>query len=109
MLRDHGHRVLEACNGKEALVTYLDLVDEIDIALLDIAMPQLRGDELLLRLRDESPELPVVFCSGRASPLLDQDTLDLKDTWLVCKPFQVDELIQVLDHALASRQVEQLT
>jgi len=40
-LREGGYRVLEACNGKEGLEVCKQ--ESIDLALLDIAMPEMDG------------------------------------------------------------------
>ena len=109
MLQDHGHRVLAAGDGEEAISLFTEHAREINVALLDIVMPRLRGDEVVKRLRDGNPGLPVVFCSGYASPLIDQDALNWTDTWLINKPFKATDLFQVLENALAKTSSGQLT
>jgi PAS domain S-box-containing protein len=106
MLEEHGHRVWAARDGNEALELFSRHGTDIDLALLDIVMPQLRGDEVLERLRDQSPTLPVVFCSGYASPLVSQDALSQGNTWLINKPFKADELLQLLEGALVANSHE---
>jgi PAS domain S-box-containing protein len=97
MLQEHGHRVFASPDGQEAMELFSAHSSEIDVALLDIVMPRLRGDEVLQQIRAQSPELPVVFCSGYASPLINQDCLNSKDTWLINKPFKAHQLLQLLD------------
>jgi PAS domain S-box-containing protein len=109
MLQEHGHRVFAARDGQEAMALFIAHSSEIDVALLDIVMPRLRGDEVLQQIRDQSPELPVVFCSGYASPLINQDSLNSRDTWLINKPFKAHQLIQLLDDALAAKPSGRLT
>ncbi len=109
MLQEHGHRIFVANDGEEAVSVFTEHVSEIEIALLDIVMPRLRGDEVLRRLRDRNPNLPVVFCSGYASPLIDQEAINLPDTWLINKPFKTEDLYQLLEHALAIKSSGQLS
>ena len=68
-LRQHGHRVVTAAGGSDTL----RIVDEKgppDVAILDVAMPDMNGLELLERLRerDDTCELPAIFLSARVAP-----------------------------------------
>jgi len=78
-----------------------------DLVLLDVAMPGKNGIELLERLRDSWPELPVIMMSGhgtietavRATKLGAYDFLE--------KPLSYDKLILCLNHALESARLSQ--
>jgi signal transduction histidine kinase/CheY-like chemotaxis protein len=61
----------------------------VDVALLDVNMPDCSGPELALRLRACDPFLPVVFMSG-VDPM-GPDTAALGDAFLA-KPFTLDQL-----------------
>ena len=65
LLRSEGYEVRDAPDGATALAQALDA--EPDVVLLDLMMPgTLDGMQVLARLREERPELPVVMMSGRA-------------------------------------------
>jgi len=66
VLERSGHEVMTAGDGLEALVLVRDR--RPDLAVLDVAMPELDGLEVLRRLRadDATSELPVVLLSARA-------------------------------------------
>jgi len=51
----------EAANGDEALA--LARTDEFDLAVLDMSMPGLAGIELIKRVRQERPKLPILVLS----------------------------------------------
>jgi CheY-like chemotaxis protein len=63
-LRNHGYDVLIAANGLEALRLLDGQV--VDLALIDIAMPEMDGIDLLRRLRADArfTELPVIMVSA---------------------------------------------
>lgn len=68
-LRQHGHKVVTAASGPEAL----KIVEELgapEVAVLDVAMPEMNGLELLTKLRalDGMSELPAIFLSARVGP-----------------------------------------
>ena len=65
LLRSEGYEVRDAPDGAGALAQALDV--EPDVVLLDLMMPgELDGMQVLARLREQRPELPVVMMSGRA-------------------------------------------
>jgi len=63
-LKQQGHRVVSARNGREALE--MIAADEFDLVLLDIMMPELDGYEVLERMRAEGTldQLPVIMISA---------------------------------------------
>ena len=52
------------CADLEALTKELDVNDEVDLVLLDLAMPGVRGFSGLMYLRAQHPGVPVVVVSG---------------------------------------------
>src|SRR2546423_224129 len=65
MLTRYGYSVLEASNGAEALHLFEVWPDlEVDLALIDIVMPNMNGIELSDRLRALRPNLPVLYTSA---------------------------------------------
>ena len=64
-LFDRGHTVIEARDGEEALRRIADKAPEA--VFLDIILPKLDGREVLRRLRETHPNLPVAMLSSAAS------------------------------------------
>jgi serine/threonine protein kinase len=62
ILRAAGHEVVEASNGREA--TELAVAGRFDAVLSDVRMPDMDGVELLRRLHEGDPDLPVLLISG---------------------------------------------
>jgi CheY-like chemotaxis protein len=96
ILADLGYEVVEAGSGGAAL-ELLGSVD-IDIALLDFAMPGMNGAELAKEIRTRRPHMPVVFATGYAdaSALMEES-----EERIVQKPFDEQELLQKLSAALS--------
>jgi CheY-like chemotaxis protein len=62
ILRSHGHEVMEAKDGIEALA----LLDKypFDLIITDLVMPSLDGFGLVFRVREKWPAMPIVLVSG---------------------------------------------
>jgi signal transduction histidine kinase/CheY-like chemotaxis protein len=96
MLRASGYVVLEVGSGGAAL----DLLDEesnIDLALLDFAMPGMNGMEIARQVHSRFPTLPVLFITG----YVDQTVLaEIDEARIVKKPFVGEELVTKMNAAL---------
>jgi PAS domain S-box-containing protein len=65
LLETQGYRVWKAESAPEALVLWRDHASEVDLLLADLVLPgSLSGRGLAERLRQEKPELKVIFMSG---------------------------------------------
>lgn len=95
MLRDLGCKIIEAGSGGAAL----DLLSEdVDLVLLDYAMPGMNGVEVARQVRMRRPDLPILFVTGFA----DRAALsDVNESNIVSKPFVDDELLHKVRLALA--------
>lgn len=90
-LRSEGWAVALAADGPSGAT--LALRDEVSLVVLDLGLPVFDGVEVLRRIRDRRPELPVVILTARDAiservKLLDQGA----DDYLV-KPFALSELL----------------
>ena len=66
MLREMGHRVIEAASGSAAL-DRLNSREEIDLLITDYLMPGMRGSEVAEEARAIRPGLPVLLLTGYAN------------------------------------------
>ncbi len=97
ILRDLGYVVLEVGSGGAAL----DLLDgeaQVELVLLDFAMPGMNGMEVARQVQSKYPTLPVLFITGYA----DKTALEnVGEAAIIKKPFVGDELAQKVSSALS--------
>lgn len=86
LLRE-GYRVLEAQNGAEALQLVGNTGLRLDLLLTDVVMPVMSGPELVARLAEKRPELPVLFVSGYTDDALAEHGFRIGEVELLRKPF----------------------
>jgi PAS domain S-box-containing protein len=68
ILERGGYKVIEAVDGIDGLDRFHEKRAQIDLVLLDQSMPGLSGDQVLLKLMDAAPSVPVVLLSGLPGP-----------------------------------------
>ncbi len=99
-LEEEGMHIDEADRGEDGLE--LAGLYEYQAMVLDLGLPDMRGDEVLLNLRQKNPHLPVLILSGETEIEARLGCLrDGADDYLL-KPFNTKELIARL-HALVRR------
>jgi CheY-like chemotaxis protein len=64
ILKKEGIAVVEASNGKEAIERLLAPGPDIRVVLLDMAMPEMTGEEALPSIRQLRPDVRVIVSSG---------------------------------------------
>lgn len=71
LLEDLGYEIETASNGADGLRCFGACAESapFDLVVTDYRMPGLRGDEVVERLRQAAPGLPVVILTGYAEPL----------------------------------------
>jgi PAS domain S-box-containing protein len=73
-----------------------------DLILLDLNLPDISGDKILLRLREDVAlrHIPVVMISGDAVPSHVERMLQLGAQGYLTKPFDIQELLRLVDENL---------
>ena len=89
-LKGEGYQVYKAYNGKEALEIFD--AEEIDLAILDIMMPGMDGNEVCAKIRQTST-IPIIMLSAKDSESDKVSGLVNGADDYVTKPFNTSELI----------------
>jgi PAS domain S-box-containing protein len=97
-LASFGYEVIEAVDGEHAL-DILGRDAAIDLLLIDYAMPEMNGAELLYQVRRQRPHLKALFITGYAPDALVDGEID--GAAVVRKPFKLAELVATLRAVLS--------
>jgi CheY-like chemotaxis protein len=89
VLRGAGHSVESAAGPEQALETVS--ATEFDLALVDLNLPRMKGDQLAAELRRRRPRLIVILLKGMFVA-----TLPPGVTFVLGKPFTLQELRQAV-------------
>jgi two-component system, OmpR family, KDP operon response regulator KdpE len=96
-LSTQGYEILDATNGKTALI----LLDEKpDLIILDLGLPDIQGLDLLAAIRARNESVPIVVLSSRGDESVKVRALDLGADDYLTKPFGMEELLARMRAAL---------
>ena len=102
VLEQYGFRAVEARTGVEALeLLGLDHHPRVDAVVSDLVMPGMTGRELVSRLRDLRPDIPVVYLSGYTGEEVSEQIRAHPKQAFLQKPFSPDALAAALEDLLA--------
>ena len=106
ILEDEGFAVAEAESG-EAGLALLDSGEAFDLVFLDIWLPGLDGLEVLSRLREDRPELPVVMISGHGTIETAVGAIKLGAFDFIEKPLSLEKVVLAANKALEFSRLKQ--
>jgi DNA-binding response OmpR family regulator len=86
-----GYQVLVAEDGVDGLA--LALMPDVELVVLDLGLPGIPGEEVLRRLRQRRPSVPVIVLTAKDSVSDRVGNLDAGADDYVVKPFSVSELL----------------
>jgi two-component system, cell cycle sensor histidine kinase and response regulator CckA len=87
-----GYEVLTAASGQEAIDTYSDNQDGIDLFIIDMIMPQMGGSDLFDRLKKINPSVKVLLSSGYSIDGQAREILNRGCDGFIQKPFSISQL-----------------
>ena len=93
--------VTKATNGAEALEAAR--AANFDLALLDLKMPGLNGQQVLKILKEEHKHLEVIILTGHGSVDSAVECTKLGAFGYLPKPYKLEELLEVLRQAYEAR------
>jgi CheY-like chemotaxis protein len=93
-LRQQGYETVIASNGLEALENYK--CQQIDVVITDLWMPIMSGNELIARLHELNPVLPIIAVTGHAPLASEEERAGDGASLLLKKPIQLRAIKEAL-------------
>jgi two-component system, NtrC family, response regulator len=103
VLQEEGFETLTANSGQEALAVLEH--SDVDLVLTDMKMPKMDGIELLQRIKQNDPELPVIMMTAYGTVEKAVEAMQKGAYNYILKPFDNEQLILYADKAVAMYRV----
>jgi len=100
LLKRLGYTVYKAGSGQEAIFTYRENQNRIDLVILDIILPGMSGLYVLRMLRDINTDVKVILSSGYSLQDEVQDHMEMEYQGFIQKPYDSAGLSNIVRHAL---------
>lgn len=98
MLESLGFDVVIAADGAAAVEIFARRGREIDLALVDLQMPEIDGFGVMATIRDSSDELPIIRMSGDSNDDRNDLLTDLDEySCFLSKPFGISDLKMAIE------------
>lgn len=104
LLEDEGHRVHGVLTASDALSAVQQEV--FDLMITDLVLPDLRGNELLQRVKSTYPNLPVILITAFGSMDLALQVLREGASDFIAKPFTPDQLLLAVHRVLMQHELK---
>lgn len=101
MLSIQGYEVVVASSGTEGLNLFLG--SHFDLVLTDYQMPGMDGWSLAFRIKDRSPNTPVVMITGQRQEGVMEKIKGSCVDFVMFKPFKLDDILQMIQRMLETR------
>lgn len=105
MIKPAGYDVIVAENGAEAFDVCKK--ESIDLIITDIVMPEKNGIDLIMNVKKEYPEIPIIAVSGGGGITGRYDYLEIAKLVgannILKKPFKIEELRTAVSDAIENK------
>jgi DNA-binding NtrC family response regulator len=105
VLRSSGINNVICCQDSRQVLDILSRQD-IGIMLLDLSMPHISGNDLLPRIREERPEIPIIIITGANDVDVAVECMKKGCFDYIVKPVEKSRLISGVRRALELRELE---
>ena len=92
--------VFVALDGEQAMDLYHRYKQDISVVLLDIGLPKISGWDIIVRMKEENPNIKVFVTSGYLEPDLKSKMQRAGVQRFIEKPYNPDDVVQMLCDSL---------
>lgn len=103
ILVNNGYKVIEACDGVDAVMKFRENKESIDMLLFDVIMPRKNGKEAYDEIIKIKPSIKAVFISGYATDILSKRNILEDKINFIAKPILPNSLLKKVREVLDSK------
>src|SRR5690606_19274274 len=100
LIKKWNGNILVAENGLEAVETFVQHMDKIDLVLMDLQMPIMNGFEATRQIKTISPQIPIIALTASIGDKSILDSLDHGMSAYLTKPFHPDDFYKLIKQYL---------
>lgn len=101
MMKQTKVNILWAKDGEEGISKFKKNQDKINIVLLDIEIPKLKGTEVIKHLKELRSDIPIIAQTAYAMQEDESEFLSIGFDAYIAKPFTQDTLLSVISRLLS--------
>jgi DNA-binding NtrC family response regulator len=105
ILRLKGYETVSAANGMEGLALMRE--NPVNLALIDIGLPDISGVEVLIRIKADYPSTEVIILTGNATLDSAIEAANRGAFSYLIKPYDIEQLTLNIRRAVEKRQAEE--
>jgi len=102
LLGEYGYKVITAASGQEAINEFKAHKDKIQLALLDVIMPNKNGKEAYEEIKKIRPDIKVLFMSGYPADIIHKHDIIEKGFAYIEKPASPTKLLRKIREVLGN-------
>lgn len=91
-------------SSRDALTAFMESPDSFDLIITDQTMPGLTGMDMVNRVHEVKPQIPVILASGTVDVNLESYASDNPSITVMKKPISMQALIDTIDQIMAGQQ-----
>ncbi len=100
VLQEYGYTVILAEDGEDAIRTFKDNKDKIQLVMLDMIMPKKSGKEAYDAIKKMRPGIKTLFSSGYTADRINKDSMRKEGFDFIMKPVSPKDLLRKIREVL---------
>jgi len=99
IVEHEGYESLKAQSAEDAIE--LMKSSKVDLIISDIVLPQMNGLELLVSIKENNPNIPVILITGHSGKYQEKDVMSAGADGFITKPFRNLEILRKIESLIA--------
>lgn len=100
VLEEFGYSIIEAADGEDAMLKFMESKDKVQLLLLDLVMPKKGGREVYDELKALRPDIKAIFTSGYTEAVMHERGYLEAGVTFIPKPVLPEDLLKIVREAL---------